>query len=50
MTDMTSQTPVSRSHKPPRTEFNVYFAMIFLLDAAAGAHRPGHWRRCAAGG
>jgi hypothetical protein len=31
MTDMTSQTPVSRSHKPPRAEFNVYFALIFLL-------------------
>ena len=28
MTDMTSNTPVTR-HKPPRTEFMIYFAIIF---------------------
>jgi hypothetical protein len=31
MTDMTSHTPVARSHKPPRAEFNVYFALIFVF-------------------
>jgi len=31
MTDLTSNTPESvRSHKPPRTEFMVYFAVIFV--------------------
>ncbi len=31
MTDMTTQTPTqARSHKPPRTEFMVYFAIIFV--------------------
>ena len=31
MTDMTTQTPAqTRSHKPPRTEFMVYFAIIFV--------------------
>ncbi|QBF34165.1 cytochrome PufQ [Thalassococcus sp. S3] len=31
MTDMTSNTPVeARSHKPPKTEFMVYFAIIFV--------------------
>ena len=32
MTDMTTQTPTNamRSHKPPRTEFMVYFTIIFL--------------------
>jgi hypothetical protein len=31
MTDITSNTPESvRSHKPPRTEFMVYFAVIFM--------------------
>ncbi len=31
MTDATTQTPqVARSHKPPRTEFMVYFAIIFV--------------------
>jgi hypothetical protein len=29
MTDFTSNTPVTR-HKPPRTEFMIYFAIIFL--------------------
>jgi hypothetical protein len=28
MTDYTSDTPVTR-HKPPRTEFMIYFAIIF---------------------
>jgi hypothetical protein len=31
MTDLTSHTAMSRSHKPPRAEFRVYFALIFLL-------------------
>ena len=31
MTDVTTQTPTHpRSHKPPRTEFMVYFAIIFV--------------------
>ncbi len=32
MTDATTQTPTTqtRSHKPPRTEFMVYFAIIFV--------------------
>ncbi|WP_425040153.1 cytochrome PufQ [Primorskyibacter sp. S187A] len=31
MTDLTSNTPESvRSHKPPKTEFMVYFAVIFV--------------------
>ena len=30
MTDATSNTPMTRSHKPPRTEFMVYFGVIFL--------------------
>jgi hypothetical protein len=31
MTDLTSNAPENvRSHKPPRTEFMVYFAVIFL--------------------
>ena len=31
MTDLTSNTPVSvRSRKTPKTEFMVYFAVIFL--------------------
>ncbi len=34
MTDFTAQTtghgPAARSHKAPRTEFYVYFAVIFL--------------------
>ena len=31
MTDMTSNTPESvRSHKAPKTEFMVYFAVIFV--------------------
>ena len=31
MTDQTSDIPVAvRAHKPPRTEFYVYFAIIFL--------------------
>ncbi|MBC6437775.1 MAG: protein pufQ [Rhodobacteraceae bacterium] len=29
MTDYTSDTPVTR-HKPPRTEFMIYFGIIFL--------------------
>jgi hypothetical protein len=29
MTDYTSNTPVTR-HKPPRTEFMIYFAIVFL--------------------
>ena len=29
MTDMTSNTPVARSTKPPKTEFMIYFAIIF---------------------
>ncbi len=29
MTDFTSDTPVTR-HKPPKTEFMIYFAIIFL--------------------
>ncbi|MDG4646940.1 cytochrome PufQ [Roseibacterium sp. SDUM158017] len=28
MTDFTSDSPVTR-HKPPRTEFMIYFAIIF---------------------
>ena len=30
MTDATSNAPQVRAHKPPRTEFMVYFAIIFL--------------------
>ncbi len=30
MSDMTSNTPVHRAAKPPRTEFLIYFAIIFL--------------------
>ena len=32
MTDQTSQAPLAapRSHRPPRAEFYVYFAIIFL--------------------
>lgn len=32
MTDFTAQTTTEsvRSHKPPRTEFYIYFAVIFL--------------------
>ena len=29
MTDMTSNPPVAR-HKPPKTEFMIYFAIIFV--------------------
>lgn len=29
MSDMTSMTPASRSAKPAKTEFMVYFAIIF---------------------
>ena len=29
MTDMTSNPPVTR-HKPPKTEFMIYFAIIFV--------------------
>jgi len=29
MTDFTSSSPVTR-HKPPRTEFLIYFAIIFM--------------------
>jgi hypothetical protein len=29
MTDYTSNAPVTR-HKPPRTEFMIYFAIVFL--------------------
>lgn len=47
MTDYTSNTPVAR-HKSPRTEFMIYFAIIFLaalplamLTWALGALRSG---------
>ena len=31
MTDVTNDAPAAaRSHKPPRTEFMVYFAIIFV--------------------
>ena len=30
MSDMTSNSPVSRSAKPPKTEFMIYFGIIFL--------------------
>ena len=30
MTDYTSNTPVTTRHKPPRTEFMIYFAIVFL--------------------
>jgi hypothetical protein len=47
MTDYTSNTPVTR-HKSPRTEFMIYFAIIFLaalplavLTWALGALRSG---------
>ncbi|NSX53223.1 cytochrome PufQ [Parasulfitobacter algicola] len=30
MTDFTSDTPVERVHKTPKTEFYVYFLIIFL--------------------
>lgn len=30
MTDATSHAPETRSHKPPKTEFMVYFAIIFV--------------------
>lgn len=30
MTDATSNLTEARSHKPPRTEFMVYFAIIFV--------------------
>ena len=29
MTDYTSNTPVTR-HKPPKTEFMIYFAIVFI--------------------
>jgi hypothetical protein len=29
MSDMTSNSPVSRAAKPPKTEFMIYFAIIF---------------------
>ncbi|WP_208350639.1 cytochrome PufQ [Pseudaestuariivita rosea] len=30
MTDFTSDTPIHKVHKTPRTEFYVYFTIIFL--------------------
>ncbi|MEJ6393279.1 cytochrome PufQ [Gymnodinialimonas sp. 2305UL16-5] len=30
MSDMTSNSPVTRSAKPPKTEFMIYFAIIFV--------------------
>jgi hypothetical protein len=30
MSDMTSNAPATRAAKPPRTEFLIYFAIIFL--------------------
>ncbi|MBC6407557.1 MAG: protein pufQ [Rhodobacteraceae bacterium] len=30
MTDATTDAPMVRSHKPPKTEFMVYFAIIFV--------------------
>ncbi|WP_420863959.1 cytochrome PufQ [Algirhabdus cladophorae] len=30
MTDYTSNAPMERTAKPPRTEFYVYFAIIFV--------------------
>ena len=30
MTDATSEAPMIRAHKPPKTEFMVYFAIIFV--------------------
>jgi len=30
MADISSNTPVTRSSKPPKTEFMVYFGIIFL--------------------
>ncbi len=29
MSDMTSNSPVARTTKPPKTEFMIYFAIIF---------------------
>ena len=29
MSDMTSNSPVNRAAKPPKTEFVIYFAIIF---------------------
>ena len=47
MTDYTSNAPVAR-HKPPRTEFMIYFAIVFLatlplatLTGALAAIRSG---------
>lgn len=30
MTDQTSDVQVARAHRPPKAEFTVYFAIIFL--------------------
>lgn len=30
MTDQTSDIQLARSHRPPKAEFTVYFAIIFL--------------------
>jgi hypothetical protein len=47
MTDYTSNAPVERAHKAPRTEFYVYFAIIFVaaLPLAALAWALGAARR-----
>lgn len=49
MSDMTSNGPISRAVKPPRTEFLIYFAIIFLatlplaaITWAFSAIRAGH--------
>ena len=36
MTDMTSNPPVIR-HKPPKTEFMIYFAIIFVATLPLAA-------------
>ena len=51
MTDQTSDVPIApRVHKPPRTEFYVYFAIIFVatlplafLTWALAALKSGSW-------
>ncbi|MEL6952700.1 MAG: cytochrome PufQ [Pseudomonadota bacterium] len=36
MADMTSNPPVARPAKPPRTEFWIYFALIFIASLPLG--------------
>jgi len=37
MTDQTSDVQVGRAHRPPKAEFTVYFAIIFLAALPVAA-------------